>query len=281
MLSATSDEKEDIEEMQELHGGDYPPSDAINQMHRYRDAIYYGSELKDQASKEVIGGYILFPGRGDNETIAKRYYSNSVSSVNIGAFPLLPKSKSRKEHFGHEDEDSPQLYEHLKDILLEKSIGYEHVENAIPQRGLVYKLPMEGENAIILVGYCKPEQWKTVLKNKLYYTRAGFESGSLRLVPGFESCKFLVMHNHQDKAIFKLTGQGARIVSGEDLQKKGFSASKDYYLAFDLESSNPEISFEDKAGEILQLKKSANPYKKEPYFTTLGQLLEPKPNEIL
>ena len=274
-------EKEDIEEMQELHGGDYPPSDAINQMHRYRDAIYYGSELKDQASKEVIGGYILFPGRGDNETIAKRYYSNSVSSVNIGAFPLLPKSKSRKEHFGHEDEDSPQLYEHLKDILLEKSIGYEHVENAIPQRGLVYKLPMEGENAIILVGYCKPEQWKTVLKNKLYYTRAGFESGSLRLVPGFESCKFLVMHNHQDKAIFKLTGQGARIVSGEDLQKKGFSASKDYYLAFDLESSNPEISFEDKAGEILQLKKSANPYKKEPYFTTLGQLLEPKPNEIL
>lgn len=272
-------EKEDMEEMQELHGGDYPPSDAINQMHRYRDAIYYGSELKDHTSKEVIGGYILFPGRGDNETIAKRYYSNSVASVNIGAFPLLPKSKSRKEHYGHEDEDSPQLYEHLKDILLEKSLGYEHVENSIPQRGLVYKLPLEGKNAVILVGYCKPEQWKLVLKNKLYYTRAGFESGSLRLIPGFESCKFLVMHNQQDKAIFKLTGQGARIVSGEDLQKKGFSASKDYYLAFDLESNNPEISFEGKAGEILQLKKSANPYKKEPYFTTLEQLLEAANNK--
>ena len=227
----------------------------------------------------MIGGYILFPGRGDNETIAKRYYSNSVASVNIGAFPLLPKSKSRKEHYGHEDEDSPQLYEHLKDILLEKSLGYEHVENSIPQRGLVYKLPLEGKNAVILVGYCKPEQWKLVLKNKLYYTRAGFESGSLRLIPGFESCKFLVMHNQQDQAIFKLTGQGARIVSGEDLQKKGFSASKDYYLAFDLESNNPEISFEGKAGEILQLKKSANPYKKEPYFTTLEQLLEAANNK--
>lgn len=272
-------EKEDIEEMQELHGGDYPPSDAINQMHRYRDAIYYGSELKEQASKEVIGGYILFPGRGDNETIAKRYYSNSVASVNIGAFPLLPKSKSRKDHFGHEDEDSPQLYEHLKDILLEKSLGYEHVENAIPQRGLVYKLPMEDNDSIVLVGYCRPEQWKLVLKNKLYYTRAGFENGSLRLVPGFENCKFLVMHNRQDKAIFKLTGQGARIVSGEDLQKKGFCVSKDYYLVFDLESSNPEISFEGKTGEILQLKKSANPYKKEPYFTTLEQLLEPANNK--
>ena len=272
-------EKEDIEEMQELHGGDYPPSDAINQMHRYRDAIYYGSGLKDQANKEVIGGYILFPGRGDNETIAKRYYSNSVASVNIGAFPLLPKSKSRKDHFGHEDEDSPQLYEHLRDILLEKSLGYEHVENAIPQRGLVYKLPMEDNDSIVLVGYCRPEQWKLVLKNKLYYTRAGFENGSLRLVPGFESCKFLVMHNLQDKAIFKLTGQGARIVSSEDLQKKGFSANKDYYLVFDLDSGNPEISFEGKAGEILQLKRSANPYKKEPYFTTLEQLLEPANNK--
>ena len=136
-------------------------------------------------------------------------------------------------------------------------------------------MPLEGKDAITLIGYCRPEQWKQVLKNKLYYTRAGFDSGSLRLVPGFENCKFLVMHNRQDKAIFKLTGQGARIVSGEDLKRKGFSTSKDYYLAFELDCSQPEVSFEGKAGEVLQLKKSANPYKKEPYFTTLRQLLEP------
>lgn len=111
-------EQSDLDEMRELQGGDYPPSDAINQMHRYRDAIYYGSDRKEHSSKEVIGGYILFPGRGDNETIAKRYYSSSVDSVNIGAFPLLPKSKSRKEHCWHEAEDSPQLYEHLEDLLL-------------------------------------------------------------------------------------------------------------------------------------------------------------------
>lgn len=272
-------EKDDLEEMQELHGGDYPPSDAINQMHRYRDAIYYGTDKKEHSNKEVIGGYILFPGRGDNETIAKRYYSNSVESVNIGAFPLLPKSKSRKDHFGHEDEDSPQLYEHLKNILLEKTLSAEYVEKAIPQRGLVYKLPLEGKNAMVLVGYCKPEQWDMVLKNRLYYTRAGFESGSLRLVPGFESCKFLVMHNKKDKAIFQLTGNGARIVSGEDLKKKGFSADKEYYLTFDLESSEAKIDFEGETGKILRLKKSANPYKKEPYFTTLEQLLEATDNK--
>ena len=43
---------------------DYPMPDAINQMHRYRDAIYYGSNYQEHIAKEIIGGYILFPGRG-------------------------------------------------------------------------------------------------------------------------------------------------------------------------------------------------------------------------
>lgn len=41
---------------------DTPPDDAINQMHRYRDAIYYQEYDKSELKKEVIGGYILFPG---------------------------------------------------------------------------------------------------------------------------------------------------------------------------------------------------------------------------
>lgn len=269
-------EQADLDEMKELHGGDYPPSDAINQMHRYRDAIYYGSDRKEQSSKEIIGGYILFPGRGDSETIAKRYYSSSVDSVNIGAFPLLPKSKSRKEHEGHENEDSPQLYSHLKDILLEKTIGIEHVEKAIPQRGLVYKMPIEQEDSIVLVGYCKDGQWDIVLKNKLYYVRAGFDRGSLRLVQGFETCKYLIMHDKKRKALFTLTGTGPRIVSGEDLNKKGFSAGHEYYLCFDLETNKPTVEFIDETGNVLKLVKSKSPYKKDSYFSTLKQLLEPK-----
>ncbi len=44
-------------------GVDTPPDDAINQMHRYRDAIYY-KENKDGDSslkKEVIGGLYFIP----------------------------------------------------------------------------------------------------------------------------------------------------------------------------------------------------------------------------
>ncbi len=52
--------REDREEYDASGGADTPPADAINQMHRYRDAIYYGSDRFTHAAKEIIGGYILF-----------------------------------------------------------------------------------------------------------------------------------------------------------------------------------------------------------------------------
>lgn len=39
---------------------DVPPDDAINQMHRYRDALYYDPKQEGlPIKKEVLGGYIL------------------------------------------------------------------------------------------------------------------------------------------------------------------------------------------------------------------------------
>lgn len=118
-------EEQDIKEMESLHGGDYPPTDAINQMHRYRDAIYYSKEHEPYRSKEIIGGYILFPGRGNDDYIKKRYYSASIDSVNIGAFPLLPNSDSL-------------LKGHLEEILMKYTNPEIHVAKAKPQRTLAY-----------------------------------------------------------------------------------------------------------------------------------------------
>ena len=118
-------EEQDIKENQAMPGGDYPPTDAINQMHRYRDAIYYSKEHEPYRSKEIIGGYILFPGRGGDEYIKKRYYSASVESVNIGAFPLLPNSYSL-------------LRSHLEEILMKYTNTDIHVAKAKPQRTLAY-----------------------------------------------------------------------------------------------------------------------------------------------
>lgn len=118
-------EAQDITENTIMPGGDYPPTDAVNQMHRYRDAIYYSIEHEPYRSKEIIGGYILFPGRGNDEYIKKRYYSASVESVNIGAFPLLPNSYSL-------------LKKHLEDILMKYASSEVHVAKAKPQRTLAY-----------------------------------------------------------------------------------------------------------------------------------------------
>ncbi len=151
-------EAEDIAESEQLSGGDYPPTDAINQMHRYRDAIYYSKEHEPFRSKEIIGGYILFPGRGEDENIMKRYYSASIESVNIGAFPLLPSLDKSNE--------GSILRNHLNSILMEKSSTESHVAKAKPQRTLAYVTEEEKDGMLLddlvmiaLTGSNEKRQW--------------------------------------------------------------------------------------------------------------------------
>ena len=65
-----------------------PPDDAINQMHRYRDAICYRDYVEAPLKKEVIGGYILFPGDGEPADVEVSKFYQTIKEVNIGAFPL-------------------------------------------------------------------------------------------------------------------------------------------------------------------------------------------------
>lgn len=110
---------------------DYPPPDAINQMHRYRDAIYYGNRTHEHLAKEIIGGYILFPGRyRKNEMNKPPYYIESIAQVNIGAFPLLPDA-------GHPKMEGRELRNHLMSVL-RKQTKYEQIVDSIPQKGLQY-----------------------------------------------------------------------------------------------------------------------------------------------
>ena len=88
----------ELDEGVDIDIADYPLPDAINQMHRYRDAIYYA--MKDDVrprGKEIIGGYILFPGRTEGDKIENRYFYQSIRKVNIGAFPLLPADSEHKD----------------------------------------------------------------------------------------------------------------------------------------------------------------------------------------
>ena len=104
-------------------GVDVPPEDAINQMHRYRDAIYYRDYAANALKKEVIGGYILFPGDGEPDDVAVSKFYKTIKEVNIGAFPLRPK-----------DVENRKLLERfIAELIHTKS--YETIAHVIPQKG--------------------------------------------------------------------------------------------------------------------------------------------------
>ncbi|WP_105171692.1 restriction endonuclease-like protein [Pseudoalteromonas sp. T1lg24] len=96
---------------------DYVPDDAINQMHRYRDALIRLSEpcVTDSASDSIVGqpsmksrpvfgAFALYPGFFDQAT-KPNPYAAAIEEVGIGAFALLPSqnvsSLSDSSYIGH------------------------------------------------------------------------------------------------------------------------------------------------------------------------------------
>ena len=124
---------------------DLPPADAIDQMHRYRDAIYYTEEGRDREhlKKEIIAGYVLFPGRIPLEAMENGdyYYQQSNRLIGIGAFPLRPdQEKHAKDGSIIIDTNSSEqaLRKQIRHWL-EGNNGRERLlEESIPQKGLEY-----------------------------------------------------------------------------------------------------------------------------------------------
>jgi hypothetical protein len=109
-----------------VNGVDTPPEDAINQMHRYRDAIYYKEHNSNKLKKEIIGGYILFPGAGERPDIEVSKFYKTIEEVNIGAFPLRPNDSLNRE----------LLIEFIASLIDKSSTDI--LGDVIPQKGLYY-----------------------------------------------------------------------------------------------------------------------------------------------
>lgn len=142
-------------------GVDTPPDDAINQMHRYRDAIYYKEYDSAPLKKEVIGGYILFPGDGETADIEVSKFYKTIGEVNIGAFPLRPKDKRNRE-----------LLEHfIKELIETKSV--DTVSRVIPQKGAIVQV---GNRVLIGVVPDRNIHYQKFLDGTatLYYTGTEF-----------------------------------------------------------------------------------------------------------
>lgn len=109
------DSNEDIETT------DYVPDDAINQMHRYRDALIRLSEPRlseaqsslstpstaqpAKKSRPVFGAFALYPGFF-NQVTKQNPYATAIDEVGIGAFALLPSqvgpSQTEQGYSGHQ-----------------------------------------------------------------------------------------------------------------------------------------------------------------------------------
>lgn len=109
-----------------VNGVDTPPEDAINQMHRYRDAIYYKEHSSETLKKEVVGGYILFPGDGQKADVEVSRFYKTIGEVNIGAFPLRPKDKENRD----------LLVKFVESLIGKASADI--LDESIPQKGLYY-----------------------------------------------------------------------------------------------------------------------------------------------
>lgn len=78
------------------NANDLVPEDALNQMHRYRDALIHLGEKEDgqpRKTRPFIGAYVLYPGwfPGDQQDDpAANPYAKAIDAVGIGAFPALP-----------------------------------------------------------------------------------------------------------------------------------------------------------------------------------------------
>ena len=210
-------------EGKDSHGVDTPPNDAINQMHRYRDAIYYKDYSSDALKKEVIGGYILFPGDGEPADVEVSRFYKSIGDVNIGAFPLRPK-----------DEVNRQLLEKfIKELIGMKSSAT--ISNVIPQKGAFMEV---GDR--VLVSLVKPSNRKNYYEDfenscaELYYTGAKFPSTIALhnlhfLVPYFKNRG--IRDVYEVVKIRTIKGNEAKQLEGEDEQ------GDDIRLAFELRFS--------------------------------------------
>ena len=136
----------------ELGGKDASPRDAIDDMHRYRDAILYRRQ-KAGLRHEIIGAYVLFPGR-----LGQTYeYETMREQENIGAFPLLPKTVYEQE------------FEKFLLGLLGKGSKKDHLSKSIPPRGAELSLdPVITDEMVLVVSNLSFVQTKSYIDNKCY-----------------------------------------------------------------------------------------------------------------
>jgi hypothetical protein len=164
------------------NGNDFPPDDAINQMHRYRDAIFYqDNQESNKPKKEVVGAYVLFPGADDATEVSNLYFQKSIIKVNIGAYPLIPGAKKNY--------NSSLLNEFLKNTLEEKESINILNEDIVPYKSMNY----ENSDSFVLAGFVSGDYQKNYFTSgeaSIYHIPVLRDNGRINTIRNLDKLKY-------------------------------------------------------------------------------------------
>ena len=137
-----------------------PKEDAINTMHRYRDAIVYDDKMKNgkvEYERSMFGAYVLFPYNNEEEYKEHKFYK-SIEKVNVGGLPFLPSATELVSNFIEElIEDSPDSA----------------FERATLPAGIEEKLKtVDWNKKDVLIGMLRKDQLQKNLEHKFYHIPA-------------------------------------------------------------------------------------------------------------
>lgn len=236
-------------------GLDVPPVGAINQMHRYRDAIYYTQEGKDNLKREVIGGYVLFPGNVTKEDFSDYYYKNAIDKIGIGAFPLKP-GKMIMDKDGNlilDPNSSEQVLREQIGVWLKDSQAKQTLlQRSIPQKGLEYVIERTGtamDTDLVLVGCLRSKSHRDwVLTNGKYNIRLDMGNdaieGVIKPTRDFMNASHILLYNEEAKTVDHFFDVQDPI--NEMPETYGYDKLKELAYPFNV-NRNPQTTYEQRA----------------------------------
>lgn len=254
--------------------GTYKNVDLLK-MHAYKDAI-----------RRSGGAYILYPGakekpfRGFHEIIP-----------GLGAFSLNPSKNNTEvnelskfidliiDHLLDRTSQREQLSDQTFKIFKEPKYDNNVLHDSMPE--YVDSDKLNPNDTFVLVGFYKSkEQLDWILKNNLYNFRTGTDKGSLPLSKDNIRAKFLILHGVDElitNRIFQLNTFGPKILSQNDLIKKGYPSPKgELYLVYKIEK---EVSsdFSNMSIDIRKLPHfESNRNSAKPICVSLTEILKAK-----
>lgn len=234
------------------NGVEVPPVDAINQLHRYRDAIYYTNSHDEKLKREVIGGYVLYPGNLTKTEFSGSYYHRSVDEVNIGAYPLKPGGQWNhlyKEDGMYNDllldpaSSEDVLYEQIKQWIEDDNAGETLLETSIPQKGLKYviegKEPQKDGVLMVMMENYNAKSKNFIPSGKLSIG-IKYNKDSMEIVEHLSSLVYVLFHhrNTTGQHLFAIKS-ACSVVSAGDVESDRYKnvRTAEMYISVDIDTA--------------------------------------------